>query len=201
MHKFNLKSLWLVGIMLIVTGGLASANLITNPGFETGNFSGWTTTPAASGTSFGVDNLNPHTGTYEAFFGAFGSDLDAISQTFATTAGVFYDLSFWLANDNPGITPNSNEFRVTFGGVTVQDLIDAPDFGYTQYNFSALATGSSLTLELAGRNAPGFFYLDDVSVVARAANGVPDAGSSAILLGTALMGFIFLQRRFAVRVI
>src|SRR5436309_2150043 len=124
MHKSNLKSLCLVGMMLIVTAGLASANLITNPGFETGNFSGWTTTPASSGSDFFVD-LNPHSGTYAAWFGATGSDFDTISQTFATTAGVFYDLTFWLANLNQFQTPD-NEFKVTFGGVTVLDLIDAP---------------------------------------------------------------------------
>jgi hypothetical protein len=198
MHKFNLKSLWLVGIMLIVTGGLASANLITNPGFETGDFTGWTTTSGGSGSLFGVSG-NPHTGTYAAFFGAFGSNLDAISQTFATTAGVFYDLSFWLANDTGGSL--DNEFKVTFGGVPVLDLNNAPDFGYTLYSFSALATGSSLTVEFAARNGPGYFYLDDVSVESRFANGIPDTGSSAMLLGASLVGLILLQRRFAVSVI
>jgi hypothetical protein len=194
MHKFNLKSLCLVGIMLIITGGLACANFINNPGFETGNFTGWTTTPAAGGSFFGADGHNPHTGTYNAYFGAVGSGLDTISQTFATTAGVIYDLSFWLSNPD---SSGSNEFRVTFGGVIEQDLINASDFGYTLYSFSIVTTGSSLTLEFAGRNGPGFFKLDDVSVEPRSASAVPDTGCSALLLGAALVGLILRRRRFA----
>ena len=190
MNKLNLKSLGLVVIVLFATGGLASANLIVNGGFETGNFDGWTHTPFTSVSSFGVTTGEPHTGNYNAYFETSGSDLDAISQTFATTAGVFYDLSFWLANP---FGPSDNEFRVTFGGVVVQDLINAGIFGYTPYSFSVLGTGSPLTLEFAGRNGGAFFDLDDVSVEARSATA-PEAGSSALLLGAALMGLILIQR-------
>jgi hypothetical protein len=187
-------------LLLVLTGRIASANLITNGGFETGDFTGWTATPAASGSNFGVVLGNQHSGTYTAAFGAFGSDLDAISQTFATTAGTPYDLTFYLFNRNDGQTPN-NEFRVSFGGVTVLDLVAAPDFGYTLYSFSAQATGSSLTLEFAGRQAVGNFFLDDVSVEPRdvIGNGVPDTGSSALLLAFALVGLAFTRRAFDFR--
>src|SRR5438034_10669848 len=111
MNKLNLKSLGLVGIVLLATGGLACANLIVNGGFEEGNFNGWTHTPFTSVSSFGVTTGEPHTGCCNAYFETFGSDLDAISQTFATTAGVFYDLSFWLANP---FGSGDDEFRVTF---------------------------------------------------------------------------------------
>ena len=48
----HLKFLGLVGLVFIITGRLASANLITNPGFETGDFTGWTETPAATGSAY-----------------------------------------------------------------------------------------------------------------------------------------------------
>ncbi len=97
MNLSNLKSLCAIAIALVATGRLVSANLIVNPGFETGDFTGWTTTPAASESNFAVVPDIVHSGTYSASFGATGTDLDAISQTFATTPGTLYDLSF-LAN-------------------------------------------------------------------------------------------------------
>ena len=53
----------------------AKANLITNPGFETGDLTGW------NQTGFAVDNSNPHSGLYVAF----------------TTAGDFFQTytRFW----------------------------------------------------------------------------------------------------------
>ena len=84
-----------IGVLLIATAGPTSANLIVNGDFETGDFTGWTTTPAATGSNFGVTTLPPAHDTLGAFFSADGSDFDTISQTFATTPGAFYDVSFF----------------------------------------------------------------------------------------------------------
>ena len=157
--------------ILCAASHVSAFNLVVNPGFETGDFTGWTTTPAASGSDFAVVPFNPHSGTFAASFGATGTDLDAISQTFATTPGTLYDLSFWLANGNA-----NNEFRVTFGGVTALDLIDSGDLPYTQFTFSGLATGSSMTLEFAARNVVSFSFLDDVSVTPP--SSVPESSST-----------------------
>src|ERR1700731_789459 len=48
------------GIVLLLgtfTGGVQAQNLICNGGFETGNFNGWTVTPAANFSDFGVGSL------------------------------------------------------------------------------------------------------------------------------------------------
>src|SRR4051794_39068394 len=85
-----------IPLLLLIATHLASANIIANPGFETG-FSGWTTT--ATGSSFNVGNTGPGTGgsgSSIAFFAATGSLNDAISQTFVTTPGSAYILSFFL---------------------------------------------------------------------------------------------------------
>jgi hypothetical protein len=53
---------------LLMHASLLTGNLLTNPGAETGNLTGWT---AAGGTGAGVDNgsfdpgINPHTGSYD----------------------------------------------------------------------------------------------------------------------------------------
>jgi hypothetical protein len=174
-----------VGITLSAATRLTAASLIANGGFETGSFSSWTTTSAASGSQFGVSTTGPHTGTFAAYFSATGSDLDRIDQTFATTAGTLYDLTFWLANDNGGGSPD-NGFVVNFGGISFA-FGGAADFAYQQFTFSSLATGSSITLDIAGRNASGALLLDDVSVTSRAS--VPDEGSTFGLLFLSLAAF------------
>jgi hypothetical protein len=48
----------------------AAGNLVQNCGFETGDLTSWTQTPASEGSSFGVDSINPNSGFDEAFFGS-----------------------------------------------------------------------------------------------------------------------------------
>ena len=181
----NRWSLVLTAVAALSAAYPADANLIANGGFESGDFTGWTITLAENGSNLAVVPFNAHSGNYAASFGAFLADLDAISQTFPTVPGTVYHLSFWLSNGF-----DNNEFRVTLGGVVVLDLIDSGTIPYTQFNFTGLATGSSMTLEFAGRNSPSFTTLDDVSVTA-----VPDRGSAVSLLGFGLFGLAALRRK------
>jgi hypothetical protein len=103
------------------------------------------------------------TDTLGAFFGATGADFDSISQTFVTTPGAFYDLSFFYQVVEPGSPPN-NGFRVLFNNVVVFENLNAIS-GFGTFTFNHLqATGSTTTLEFQGRNVLGFDYLDDVLV-------------------------------------
>lgn len=171
-----------------------AGNLVANCGFETGDFTDWTATRAARGSSFGVNNDNPHSGTYEAAFGAFvPPDEDSISQTIATTAGDTYDISFFLANSHGIMTPN-NQFTAMFDGTTLLSLTNAAPFPYTAYNDSVVATGSSTTLSFAAYNVPAIFYLDDISVVPAAA--VPEPAALTLFAGALLaLGLIRWRRQ------
>jgi hypothetical protein len=67
------------------------ATVIVNGGFETGNFSGWTTSGATS------ISATAHTGTYSANVGSsspFNGD-SSISQTFSAPNSTGHTLSFW----------------------------------------------------------------------------------------------------------
>jgi hypothetical protein len=141
---------------------VSPTNIVTNGGFETGSFSGWTTIPASSGSLFGVITGHAHSGTYAAEFGdTVLGNYDTITQTLATTPGVQYTFSYWLSNAGGP----SNGFRVMWGSTVVQDLIDSSAFAYTQTTVTVTATSTSTTISFAGYQLPSYFYLDDISVI------------------------------------
>ena len=167
----------------------AKANLITNGDFETRDFTGWIVTPASTGSFFGVLRVPPPHGTFGAFFGATDVGFDSISQTFVTTPGAFYNLSFFYQVVEPASPPN-NGFRVLFNGVVVFQNLNAIT-GFSSFSFDHLqATGTTTTVEFQGRNVLGVDYLDDVSVT-----GVPDAGSTLPMLSFASLGLVALRRK------
>src|SRR5690349_12408753 len=137
-----------LAVILVLTAAHAKADLVTNGGFETGSFSGWTvasTSCTGVGTNIGTGNpgcLNailsdpgPHSGNYAAYLGSGAPD--TLTQNLSTTAGATYNVSFWLAstqcNGNEGCgglgntAPNS--FAVSFGSTTLYSQTDLPAFG------------------------------------------------------------------------
>jgi hypothetical protein len=147
----------------------ASANLITNGDFETGDFTGWTVTHADNGSNIFVANGPGPDTTFGAFFGATVALFDVISQQLTTIPGHFYTLTFFY-QVLPTDLPPDNGFRVFFGGEPVFDNSNAnPGFGTFTFNVEAIR--DSTILEFDGFNTRSFDFLDNVSVTA-----VPDAG-------------------------
>jgi len=188
---------WGAAALVLATflAGAAQASIITNPGFETGNFTGW----ALSGdTSFtAVDNFSPHSGSFGAFLGtSVGTpgSTGSITQTLATTVGVLYDIEFWLSTP---IMPNF--FSVSFDGIVLDSLTDIttsssiPIPVYTLFSYTALASSTSTNLVFTFRHDPWGWDLDDVSV--EAATAVPDPGSLP-LFGGGLIALLALRRRY-----
>ena len=119
-----------------------------------------------------------------------------ISQTFATTPGASYTLTFFYQVTNIGNPfPANNGFDVLWNGVSIGGSL-FPQFnvnpGFATFTFHLQATGALTTLEFSGRNAPSFDFLDNVSVTGV---GVPDGGSTVSLLGCALLGLAALRRK------
>jgi hypothetical protein len=161
--------------------------LVANCGFETGEFTSWTTIPAASGSDFEVDFLNPHSGIYSARFGATAGLNDYIFQNLATTAGDTYDVNFWV----DGSEGANGQFVANWNGSNILTLTGPIAGGYTDYNFLVSATSSITQLEFGGNTLFHFYYLDDISAVPTA---TPEP-SSILLLGTSFLAAAGIMKR------
>ena len=173
--------------------GVAGNLITTNCGFETGDFTGWSGTVVGDNLS-GVDNLDPFSGTYEAYLGTETGN-DTLFQTLSTVAGTTYTVQFYLDNTSDADAGNPNDFSATFGGTTGFTETNASAGAYVVETFTALATGPTTTLTFTFENVLGDFDLDAVSVVAEpTTSAVPEPGS-LMLLGTGVMGFLGATRR------
>ncbi len=191
---------WTVVGFMALTLALGSAgparaiNLITNGGFETGDFTGWTL-GGNTGFTFvdcGPFVVSPHTGACAAALGAIGS-VNSLSQTIPTVLGGTYLVSFWEESD--GEPPNS--FQANWDGNPVfGPVVDDSAHGYINHTFTLVAstTSTTLGLEFLSQNDKGFLGLDDISVEAVGVDAVPEP-ASLTLVGLGLVGLVGYQWR------
>jgi hypothetical protein len=136
---------------------------VTNPGFETSDFTGWTLSGNVAPPQAIITTAS-HSGSYAADFGSVGTD-GVLSQNLTTVAGQTYTFDFWLANLGGG----PNDFTAKIGGVTEMHLVNQPVQGYMEYVFNFTATSSTTPIEFDFMQNPSEWHLDDVSVTAGAA--------------------------------
>jgi hypothetical protein len=177
----------------------AQGLLIVNGGFETGDFSGWTSNGARD---LGVEptghlGLPSNSGSYYANFGTFPSTFGTISQTVGDTPGKNYTLSMFLLSDGGGTTfggPLLNEFQVKWNGTIIYDAINLPAGPYDLLSFGVQGTGTDVVTFSGFDNgsSPGALALDDVNVFPT----VPEPSSFA--LGLVGLGAVaaFYRRRY-----
>jgi hypothetical protein len=140
---------------LLMHASVITGNLLTNPGAEDGNLTGWT---AGGDTGAGVDNgsfdpgINPYEGSYD-FYGGVGNgnSLGTLSQTDSIVTGsvstalidtgtLSADVSFWVQSLNQGIPSDEAYVQLTFlnGSNSVIGTVDTPPFYsigvWTNYN-------------------------------------------------------------------
>ena len=173
-------------LLAVAAAGIAplKADLVTNGGFETGDFTGWTQTGNTGFTA--VECPGPGgaiDGNCDAFFGPIGSD-GGISQDLSTSVVQPYTIRFVLRTD--GGTPS--DFSSNFGGLLLS-LTNPGASGNEPFFAIRAATSANSTLAFNFRDDPGFMFLDSVSVVP-----TPEP-SSVMLLITVLMGAVFAVRK------
>lgn len=133
--------------------------LVTNGGFETGDYTGWSHTGAINHDQ--ILFADRFTGNFGAEFGAVNTN-SYISQSIATQPGQPYLVSAWLKNLN-GVNPTT-EFHASWGGQSLVDLTNLPVAGWTNFHFTALNGNSQNTLQFGLRNDPGVTLFDEISV-------------------------------------
>jgi hypothetical protein len=148
------------------------------------------------------DGLNAANGGHYISFGHNGSSGGSISQTFATTPGATYTLSYSVAEqqgDDPGqimratITNGAQVLTADNTGLSLGFLAGAP--------LSFVAKGSSATVTFtdatpSGSGGGSNLALDAVSVTGPGGGAVPEPSTWAMaLLGFACIGAALRSRR------
>ncbi len=193
----------------MIAGPAAAANLITNGGFETGDFTGWTVANVAggSGSWFVTGNGAPSAingfaqpvlaggGNFSASTDQTGPGSHTISQTFAAVAGTQYVLSFDArATDASGQGPigfgidyafdPNQHVQVTVNGdeTLIYYGVLTPDWAHYEFDISdAISKDGIYILAFTEVDNQGFLDegLDNVSL---GAAGVPEPAAWALML-------------------
>lgn len=152
------------------SGGCTAAQLLGNPGFETGTAAPWTTTSGVVSNSSGEP---PHSGSWDAWMDGYGSThTDTLSQTVTVPAGcTSATLTFFLHIDTAESTTSTayDKLTVQAGSTTLatySNLNAVP--GYVQKSLSLTPyTGQTVTLKFTGTEDTTLqtsFVVDDTAV-------------------------------------
>ncbi len=196
-------------LALAATSPVLAASLITNGSFELGNTGGNFTTESAGSPNItgwtvdsgSVDYISSYWAASDGVrsIDIAGSAIGALSQSFASTAGQKYLVTFDLSS-NPDLQ-GTRDLLVSIDGGTPLTFThpgatgkDAAGMAWTAQSFSFLAGGPLTTITFTANGTSQGVYgpaLDNVSIL-----GVPEPAAWALMLmGLGLVGSAMRRRQ------
>jgi len=157
-------------------GGCTAAQLLGNPGFETGSAAPWT---SSSGVVSNDSSEPPHGGSYDAWLDGYGSThTDTLAQAVTLPAGCStYGFSFYLHIDTAETSTSTAADKLTVqvlssSGTVLATLATYSNLdqntGYTQRNLSLSSyAGQNITLKFTGTENSSrqtSFVVDDTAL-------------------------------------
>ncbi|MEV7148455.1 putative Ig domain-containing protein [Streptomyces sp. NPDC051287] len=149
-------------------GTCTSAQLLGNPGFESGN----TTWSASSGVITNDTGEAAHAGSYKAWLDGYGSThTDTLSQSVTIPSGCKATFTFYLHVDTAETSTSTqyDKLTVTAGSTTLatySNLNKATGYAQKSFDLSSYA-GSTVTLKFSGVEDSSLqtsFVVDDTAV-------------------------------------
>jgi chitinase len=135
---------------LLVTTNAYAANLLTNPGFESGSLSGWSCT----GSGSGAVTTPVHSGSYALNGNATASDTAQCTQTVTVQPSTAYTLTGWVRGSYVylGVTGGAS----TWTSGTAYSKLTVP--------FTTAAGQTSVQVFIHGWYGTGAYNADDISL-------------------------------------
>ncbi len=151
-------------------GGCTPAQLLGNPGFETGSAAPWATTAGVIEQNGGGETS--HSGSWYAWLDGYGTThTDTLQQTVTIPASCHNStFSFWLHIDTAETTMTTqfDKLTVTANATTIATFSNLDhSLGYTQYSFSLAGFTGSVTIKFTGSEDSSLqtsFVIDDTAV-------------------------------------
>ncbi|MFI1101796.1 putative Ig domain-containing protein [Streptomyces melanogenes] len=151
------------------TGGCQPAQLLGNPGFETGSAAPWSATAGVIDSS---SSEAAHSGSWKAWLDGYGSThTDSLSQTVTIPQNCHATLTYYLHIDTRETTTSTayDKLTVTAGSTTLasySNLNKNTGYALKTFDLSSLA-GSTVTLKFNGTEDSSLqtsFVVDDTAL-------------------------------------
>ena len=165
---------------LATAGAAAQANLLANPGLETGTLSGWSCSPLGRVVTSPV-----HSGSYALAGAVSGADDAQCTQSVSVQPSTAYTLAGWV---------QGNYVYLGDSGTGTSDTSTwtpaASSWTQLSTSFTTGAATTSVTIYVHGWYAQGSYYADDLSLAGPAGSGggggtsAPGAPSGLAVTGT-----------------
>ena len=185
---------------MAISAKAQTVELVTNGGFDTGDFTGWDASPGGGTVPGTFDGSYVASGGHMAdgCVNIYGDTASTITQTLNTTVGISYTVSLWATGGDGGGGSNygsgaNGEIFVDWNGSRIIDQsnvqIDDTFTTWNHFSTSIIASSATTTFVVGARNSYWNFLIDDISVTS-----VPEPAGYGLIAGVSALGFVVWRR-------